>query len=701
MKRHILLDSRLARLLAALGACLAVAGAMVTPAGNAHAAPPARPAPPASSAPLTNLAHLNWLLDTVPLLPNVPGHSTYAQATEPTARAPWVYADHQADGSFVHVGGGGISDAAKGYYNQGAFDADDVSRSAVVYLRDWKQNGTVTSKATAYELLRELTYLQTDSGPNAGNVVLWQQSDGTLNPSAKPVELPDPSDSAESFWLARTIWALGEGYADFKDSNPPFASFLQQRLHLALSSLNRQSLATYGTYVTANGAKVPAWLIVASASASAEAALGLDAYVTATPNDSVARTALTQLAEGLAGMTSGDVNHWPYGAILPEANSQTFWHAWGGLAPAALSDAAATLGRSDLQKIAVADTAQFTAQLLATGGPDNGWTPTPADASQIAYGVDSRLQSLLAVADHTGAQGLDQLAAVDAGWYFGANPAGTPAYDPQTGVCIDGISGTGDVNRNCGAESSIHTELSMLALDAHPAVKAQAVALTGKTVVDGIKVAEAEDGVLTGAAHVASPDSVWTGSANWSNGQFVQAATDSTVTITLPAHSGAQNIYPIVNRGEADAGTTVWTANTPAGPVTLGTTPNGDAGAQGIAPTPTMLHPLTLAASAPAGATSVTATVHGDAQIDALLVQPVVSQLGLAGPAGGYELYVSASTTTQSHPASVTRAADVSRYDSAGRLIGRSILTPSGNAVTVAAGGFTVLERVPMARRAH
>ncbi len=30
------------------------------------------------------------------------------------------------------------------------------------------------------------------TGPNAGNVVLWMQPDGTLNPSAEPVELPDP-----------------------------------------------------------------------------------------------------------------------------------------------------------------------------------------------------------------------------------------------------------------------------------------------------------------------------------------------------------------------------------------------------------------------------------------------------------------------------------------------------------------------------
>lgn len=690
------IPSRPGRSYRGLRACLlpVAAGALVTALLGAPAAavpggaPGAGPAP--HPAPLTNLAHLNWLLADVPLKSDVAGHSTYHQATEPTARAPWVYADHHADGSFTHVGGGGISDASKGYYNQGAFDADDISRAAVVYLRDWKQNGTTSSRSTAYQLLRELTYLQTNSGPNAGNVVLWQQSDGTLNPSAKPADQPDPSDSGESYWLARTVWALGEGYADFKTADPAFASFLQQRMDLALGALARQSLAKYGTYVAANGAKVPAWLIVGSAGATGEALLGLTAYAHAAPSDAAAQTALREESEGVAAMSSGDLNHWPYGAILPETTSQTFWHAWAGLAPAALSNAAAVLHRPDLQAAAVRDAAQFTPQLLASGGPDNGWTPTPADTSQIAYGVDSRLQSLLAVADNTGAAGLDQLAAADAAWYFGANPAGAPAYDPATGVCIDGISPSGAINHNCGAESTIHTELSMLALDAHPAVKAQAVALTSRTVVDGITVVEAERGTLSGPATVATPPSTWTGSANWSKGAYVQAGDGSTIAIPVPDRASGRNVYPIVNRGQADTGSTSWFASGGESRTPLGTTPNGGAGAQGIAPTPTVLHPLTLTSPAPAGTTSIIAEIHGSAQIDALLLQPLVSHLGLAGPGSTEDVYVSASSAVQTLALGNTHAMAASRYDASGRLLGTAAV-PAQGSVSVAPGGFTVV----------
>ena len=105
-------------------------------------------------------------------------------------------------------------------WGQGAFNADDVARAAVVYLRHWQQTGDAASREHAYQLLRGLTYLQTATGPNAGNVVLWMQPDGTLNPSADPPELPDPSDSGPSYWLARTIWALGEGYVAFADGGP-------------------------------------------------------------------------------------------------------------------------------------------------------------------------------------------------------------------------------------------------------------------------------------------------------------------------------------------------------------------------------------------------------------------------------------------------------------------------------------------------
>lgn len=581
------------------------------------------------SSQVTDLDHLDFLVDQVPLLPGIAGHTTYRIAQQPRAEAPWVYANRQSDGSFQRVGGGAF-DASTGYYGQGAFDADDIARAAVVYVRDWQQNRTASSRAHAYQLLRELAYLQTSSGPNAGDVVLWQQSDGTLNPTPTPPDSPNPSDAGESFWLARTLWALGEAFPAFRSADPAFSRFLEQRYELALGALNRGSLAKYGQWDVANGARVPAWIVTQSTAATTEAVLGLSAALRFEPRDAATRSALSKEAAGLAAMAAGGPGVWPFGGFLATTTSRSMWNGWGGEAPAALSSAAAVLGRHDLQAVAERAVRDFIPQVLTTGGPDNGWTPTPFDQNQIAYGADSLVESALTVAQNTHDPSFRQLAGVAAAWFFGANRTNSALYDPATGVCVDGVAGNGDVNRNCGAESTIHTELTMLALDANPDVRAVATGATSVVSRVGLSVVEAESGTLTGSASVETPPSAWTGSANWS-GSYVSASSGATVTIPVSADAGAL-VHPVVDVAAEPSGTTRWTATLASGRVVeLGTTANGGAGAQGIAPTPDALLPLTLRAGLPAGTVSVTAHVSGTLKLDALLVQPAVGTLALGG----------------------------------------------------------------------
>jgi hypothetical protein len=671
---------------------IAVAASMLLAGASAASAAPAvtaqGPAVPAEAGALTNTAHLDFLLDTVPLT-QVPGHTTYKLSEMPSAQAPWTYADKKADGSYGRVGGGDL-DPATGHWTQGAYNADDIARTAVVYLRHWRQTGDAASKERAFQTLRSLTFLQTTDGPNTGNVVLWQQQDGSLTPSAKPVELPDPSDSAESYWLARTVWALGEGFTAFQDEDPEFAGFLRDRLHLALGSLNKQSLAKYGTYDTADGVKVPAWLISGGADASAEAVLGLASYVDSVPGDEVAATALDQLSEGVAAMSSGSTGQWPFGAIMPWNKSRTLWHAWGGMAPAAVATASEVLHRPALLEAAVKDTAQFTPQLLAAGGPDNAWSPVPGEA-QIAYGVDSRVESLVATAKAADAPGLLDLAAVTAGWFFGANPSGKPAYDPATGTAIDGIEPDGRVNPNSGAESTIHTLLSMLALDANPALKTAALGINRTVSTHGLSVVEAESGTVTGAGTVVRPASAWTGEANLSGGAYVDLKAGAALSIPLPASDQADNIYPIVNRGTAPSGTTDWTSAK--GP--LGTTENGGAGAQGITDAPGILYPYALKRALAAGLTAVVGTTDGNVALDALLVQPQISTVSVSGAAGNSTLYVSASGSTTVKDVEVPAGFTLvqRQYDSSGQPVegGKNDAGSRSGHVTVAPGGFTLV----------
>ncbi len=639
---------------------LTACGSTTNSVGTGPSVAPKQAAGTASdTGPLTNLAHLNFLLDRVPL-PIVEGHTTFNIADEPTAEAPWTYADKLPDGGYSRVGGGDY-DAATKTYSQGAYNADDIARTAVVYLKHWALTGDAASKAHAYQTLRSLTYLQTDSGKDAGNVVLWQQADGTLTPSAIPIELPNPSDSAESFWVARTIWALGVGYAAFKDADPAFASFLQQRLKLSLRAIDRQSLFKYDQFDISTGTKVPAWLIVGESDASAEAVLGLTEYVKAAPNEKDAAKALNQLTKGIALVSAGGRNKWPYGAILPQNSAQGVWHAWAGMAPAALADASSVVTDSKVLTAAVKDAAQFTPQLLTAGGADNDWAPTPTGA-QIAYGVDSRVQGLVATAKAANAPGLKDVAAMFAGWFFGANLSGQPAYDRATGACVDGIETDGRVNQNSGAESTIQALLTMITLDANPDVKAKALGINKSISFDGLKT-------------VLPPSSP------------TVLAPGSSVTIPVSTADQDRNVYAVINRTQASAGQTAWTA----GATALGSTFNGGAGERGIAEKPGITFPYALAKPLPAAATSLTGKSDGAASVQSLLIQPLISSAAMTGPAGDTAIYVSATAKPVTRPVTVPAGSTLVQqaYSKTGKPV--TLTLGAANTVTIAPGGFTIV----------
>lgn len=675
----------------ALGVLLAIIAttALAVPTAAAAASAPATAVPAASApaaataAPLTNLAHLDFLLDEATPPAAVPGHTTYRLAEEPTLVLPWTYADARDGGTFERVGGGPL-DPATGYWGQGAYNADDVSRAAVVYLRHWELTGEASSRDSAYEMLRALAYMQTTDGANAGNVVLWMQPDGTLNPSAEPVELPDPSDSGPSYWLARTIWAFGEGFAAFEDDDPAFAAFLDERLTLAVDAVIRQELVDYGTWKQADGMRVPGWLIVDGADASAEAVLGLAARVDAGGADADVTDALRKLAEGIAAMGADDQRSWPYGAVLPWALSRSMWHAWGSQMPAALAVASETLHAPSLLAPAVRDAASFTTTLLTAGGPDNGWFPTPADRVQIAYGADSRVQSLLAVADATGSLGFDQLAAVQAAWFFGANRAGVDMYIPATGVTYDGLQPDGSVNRNSGAESTIHGLLTMIALDARPALAARATSVTDVAERDGLRLVEAETATTDGT--VITP-TAWTGESLWSGGGLALSAGQHAV-FAIGRDTQDRIVQPVVWSAPDRASSSTWRADRLRLGVLRETAP-----AQGISPTPGVLLPRNLDRSVGAKHATVRVDVdRGTLQLDALLVRPEVSRLVLTGE-GRTELVHSASTHREPVVVGVRGERAIARiYDARGRLVGTQPLRGE-RTIVLPAGGFALLER--------
>ena len=360
----------------------------------------------------------------------------------------WVYADVQPDGSYRPVGGGS-HDVASDTWGQGAFDADDVARAAVVYLREWKATGSAHARKQAYQQLRGLAYFQTLTGEHAGEFLLWMQPDGALNPTPEPPDNPNPADAGESYWTARALWAYGEGYAAFRRHDPAFAAFLARRMDLAVKAIERDTLTRYGDYHDLHGVQVPAWLITQGADATSEALLGLAPYVRASGSRAATRVC-RRLARGIAEFNAGSTTQWPFRALLPWAGSLDDWHAWGAEMAQGLAAASRALHDPALLRPAVGDTAGFTAQLLTATGPDNGWLPVPLEKVQIAYGADARVRACHDVGVATGRPGIRRLAGVAAGWFFGANTAGVPVYNPATGVTFDGVESDRDVEPQLG-----------------------------------------------------------------------------------------------------------------------------------------------------------------------------------------------------------------------------------------------------------
>ena len=321
-------------------------------------------------------------------------------------------------------------------------------------------------------------------------------------------------------------------------------------------------------------------------------------------------------------------------------------------------------------------------ELLTSTARRTAWLPAPTDGSQIAYGADARVQSVLAVAAATGRPG--------SGSWPGSPPAGSsartrpaqPMYDPATGVTDDGVAADGTVNRNSGAESTIHGLLSMLALDAHPDI-ARIARRSGEIVSrDGTTSIEAESAAVTGDAVAATADPAGTAESAWSGGRYLSVTGAARATWTVPPADQPRRLEAVVDRVPGRAARA-----TVAG---VGGFDIGGGGAQGASAVPGELVPVVVG-TLPAGATSITAAFTGGAgKVDALLLTPAVGVLRTA-----HETVLSSragSARTVELP--VATRVTVSSYDARGRLVSRHVVGPRRVRVPVAPFGFTtVLQR--------
>ncbi|MGZ6266429.1 MAG: hypothetical protein ACXWN4_05945, partial [Candidatus Limnocylindrales bacterium] len=206
---------------------------------------------------------------------------------------------------------------------------------------------------------------------------------------------------------------------------------------------------------------------------------------------------------------------------------------------------------------------------------------------------------------------------------------------------------------------------------------------------------EAEAGTLSGSAQVVTPASAWTGESLWSGGQSVELLPGSrdTVAATLP-EAGRYRVLPVFDRQEApldSIGLRFKMANTP-----LGVLWQGGAGAQGVSPTSGYLDIGNVGSSQlmPAGTTDILAAYVGEGRpvrLDALLVEPEIERLLLAGDGGEQGLLRSWATVRRVVTLNAGAAGlQAFAYDANGRLVETASGTGS-LAIPVEPYGFTYL----------
>ena len=225
-------------------------------------------------------------------------------------------------------------------WGQGAFNADDISRAAVVYLRHWQATGSTDQPATRRtRCCAASPTCRPPRGPNAGNVVLWMQPDGTLNPQRRARGAARPVRQRRVLLAGPHDLGARRGLRGLPARRPR-----RSRASCATGSSSpstrwtgRSSTGTATTSTSTASRPRPGSSPTAPTPPRRRSSGCRPTSPPAAP--AAARTALSRLSEGIAEMRGGDARHWPMGAVRPWALSRSVWHAWGGKAPAALARA--------------------------------------------------------------------------------------------------------------------------------------------------------------------------------------------------------------------------------------------------------------------------------------------------------------------------------------------------------------------------
>ena len=423
---------------------------------------------------------------------------------------------------------------------QGAYNADDVSRAAVVYLRHWQQTGAARAgtRPTSCSAAR-----RTCRRPPARTPATWcsgcsPTARSTRAPTRRaarplrlrPVVLAGPHDLGTRRGLRRlrgrrpgvrrvpahgSTWPSRRSTARCSTSTAPGRS----------STASAPPPGSSSTAPTRPPRRCSAWPRTST-------------RVVATTG----RATRSQLAEGIAALSAGDSasvavsvrsgrGRYPARSGTPGARRcQRLWPGRGGAR------------RSRLLRAGVTDSVIHA--VAAQLGPDNGGCLTHRpDADRLRRGLAPAV-TLVAVAS-ADRPGLAPVAGVTAAWYFGANAAARRHTTRRPGARSTGSAATAP-STGTPERSRPSTACSRCWRWTPTDLAAAAQATPDVHQRDGIQVVEAESATLDGPATVVRPESAWTGESQWSGGAYVSSNDGGSISLDLPAHEQDRWVEPVV-----------------------------------------------------------------------------------------------------------------------------------------------------------
>jgi hypothetical protein len=347
--------------------------------------------------------------------------------------------------------------------HEGIACVDDVARAVIFYIRYYNRTGDKTYLKKSIELSEFLLYMQAENG-YFYNFIL---EDIKINKTYKR------SIPIGNWWTWRALWALSEIYPVIIREDKLLAERIWQSMEktidVVIKDFNHDK-----EYRVVEGFRIPKWLPNNGGSdQGATLVLGLKNFYKYDENQQVLRL-IERLCDGIVEMQAGDSLKFPYGVYLSWENN---WHAWGSVQSSVLLNVYPLI-KKDLyltgslmeinyfHKYLIKE--KYACEIKFKKQGENIIKTDYKKAPQIAYGIRPLIYACHEAFTITGHSKYAEQAGKIASWLFGDNFAQKVMYDPQTGICYDGINDDGEVNLNSGAESTIEALLTLLSIEENP-----------------------------------------------------------------------------------------------------------------------------------------------------------------------------------------------------------------------------------------